>query len=67
MRQTAPAPEAIKQYRQRANLSQPQAEALVCAGTGTWSQWERGKRAMHPGLWELFLIRTGATQCQKHK
>jgi hypothetical protein len=36
----------------------------MCASTvrsarGTWMQWEKGLRRMHPGLWELAQLRCG--------
>lgn len=33
--------------------------ALVCCQIRTWQQWEAGDRKMHPGLCELFKIKTG--------
>jgi DNA-binding transcriptional regulator YiaG len=53
-----PSPDEIRQARQDAGLSQTSAGALVHSGLRTWQQWEAGDRAMHPGLWELFRIKT---------
>lgn len=42
-----------------ARLTQAAAAAMIYAGTRTWQQWEAGDRRMHPGLFELFLLKTG--------
>lgn len=54
----APTPEQVKDARQRAGLTQTQAAELVYSKLRSWQQWEAGDRAMHPGLWELFRIKT---------
>jgi putative transcriptional regulator len=53
-----PTPEAIRETRQQAGLSQTAAAALIHSTLRTWQDWEAGKAKMHPGLWELFLIKT---------
>lgn len=53
-----PAPAEIRAARQVAGLTQTQAGALVHSVCRTWQQWEAGDRKMHPGLWELFCIKT---------
>jgi len=53
-----PTKEEIKQARESASLSQKQAGELVYSAIRTWQQWEAGDRKMHPGLWELFRIKT---------
>jgi hypothetical protein len=53
-----PTPQAVRQAR--GQLTQTQAGALVQTNTRNWQHWEAGDRKMHPGLWELFLIKTGA-------
>lgn len=57
-----PAPAEIKARRKACELSQTAAGALVYSALRTWQQWEAGDREMHPGLWELFLIKTGQTK-----
>jgi putative transcriptional regulator len=43
----------------RADMSRPAAAALIYAGSfTTWRNWEHGKRAMPPGMFELFLLKT---------
>lgn len=55
----APAPDAIKKSRLAAGLSQSAAAALIHSTLRTWQDWEAGVARMHPGLWELFCIKTG--------
>lgn len=52
-----PHPDEIFGMRMNAGLTQQQAAEIVYAGLRTWQQWEAGDRRMHPGLWELFLIK----------
>ena len=54
-----PAPAAIKGARAAAGLTQTDAARLVYCTLRGWQQWESGERRMHPGLWALFLLRTG--------
>jgi DNA-binding transcriptional regulator YiaG len=54
----SPTPEAICTVREKAGLTQTQAGALVHSALRTWQQWEAGDRQMHPGLWELFRIKS---------
>ena len=54
-----PTPDQIRIARRLAHLSQEQAAALVHSTGNRWSEWERGIHAMHPGLWELFLLKRG--------
>ena len=60
----SPAGERVRELRQLAGLSQPAAAALIYSTKRTWQDWEAGKSSMHPGLWELFLIKTG--QCGRN-
>lgn len=53
-----PNPYEIIGMRINARLTQKQAADLVFSGLRTWQQWEAGDRRMHPGIWELFLIKT---------
>jgi DNA-binding transcriptional regulator YiaG len=55
---TSPTPADIRTAREAAGLTQTQAAALVHSALRSWQQWEAGDRAMHPGLWELFRIKT---------
>lgn len=54
-----PNPDEIIGMRINAGLTQHQAADLVYSGLRTWQQWEAGDRRMHPGLFELFLLKTG--------
>lgn len=54
-----PRPEQIAAARERAELTQSQAAAVVRGTLRAWQDWEGGQRRMHPGLWELFRIKTG--------
>lgn len=53
-----PAPEEIKAARAAAGLTQTQAAAVVYSSIKAWQTWEDGTRRMHPGLWELFNVKT---------
>ena len=54
----SPAPAEIKAARIGAALTQTEAAKLVYSALRTWQQWERGDNKMHPGLWELFVIKS---------
>ena len=53
-----PAPEAIRAGREAAGLTQTAASTLVHSTLRRWQEWEEGKHRMHPGLWELFQLKT---------
>ena len=54
-----PSPEEVRAGRLAKGLTQSQAAEIVRGRLHTWQQWEAGDRSMHPGLWELFLLKTG--------
>jgi len=54
-----PTPADIRKARESACLTQTAAAELVYAGLRGWQEWEAGTRRMHPGLWELFIIKAG--------
>ena len=55
-----PTPARVRRAREKANLTQPEAAALVHLAHGIrWSEYERGKHAISPAAWELFLYKTG--------
>ena len=53
-----PAPAEVRAAREAAGLSQTAAAALIHCTLRGWQEWEAGNRRMHPGLWELFRIKT---------
>ncbi|OZI32402.1 transcriptional regulator [Bordetella genomosp. 10] len=55
----SPAPAAIRKARDAAGLTQTKAALTVQASLRTWQQWEAGDRRMPPGLFELFMLKTG--------
>lgn len=60
-----PTPAEIRALREAQGLTQTEAANLVHATLRAWQNWEAPKdaaehRPMHPGLWELFRIKTGA-------
>ena len=59
-----PTPAEVRAARGAAGLTQAQAAALVHATPRNWQQWEQDEgsnaRRMHPGLWELFRIKTAS-------
>ena len=52
-----PLPSDIQGARERAQLTQGQAAALVHTTDRVWRQWEAGDRQMHPAFWELFNLK----------
>lgn len=54
----SPAPAEIRAARLAAGLTQTEAGALVYSALRAWQAWEAGERAMHPGLWELYRLKT---------
>lgn len=63
-----PSPCEIRTAREAAGLTQAQAAALVHASSRNWQQWEqaegRNVRRMHPGLWELFQLKSASAPRQ---
>ena len=53
-----PLPEGIKSARVAAGFTQTQAAAIVHSSRRRWQEWEAGQHRMHPGLWELFALKT---------
>ena len=53
-----PEPSKIIAGREAAGLTQTQAARLVHSSLRTWQQWEAGDRKMHPGMWELFRLKS---------
>jgi putative transcriptional regulator len=53
-----PMPDAIKRARRSAKHTQAQAADVVHSSARRWREWEVGDHKMHPGLWELYLLRT---------
>jgi len=65
-----PTPEEVAAARLELGLTQTEAAALVRSPMRSWRAWEapegtEGQRYMHPGLWELFLIKTAAARAKK--
>lgn len=54
----APDPAEVLEARKLASLTQPDAAAKVYVTLRTWQNYESGTCPMHPGLWELFQIKT---------
>lgn len=55
-----PAPAAVRAAREAAGLTQSAAAALVHSTLPRWQEWESGKHRMHPGLFELFTLKSRA-------
>ncbi len=55
----SPKPDAIRNARLAVGLTQTEAAQAVRASLRGWQQWEAGDRAMAPGLFELFMLKTG--------
>lgn len=54
----SPSPAEIRAARKAAGLTQAAAAAVIHSTRRTWQDWERGIATMHPGLWELFRIKS---------
>jgi DNA-binding transcriptional regulator YiaG len=54
-----PTPAEILAARTTAELTQTEAAAKIGGTLRAWQDYEGGQRRMHPGLFELFLIKTG--------
>ena len=62
-----PTAEEVKEARERAMktmklekpMTQTEAATVVHAKLRAWQDWEGGQRAMPPGMFELFQIKTG--------
>ena len=55
-----PTPAQIMQARRKAGHTQPEAAATVYVCHRNWQAWEYAKHKMPAGLFELYLIKTGA-------
>lgn len=53
-----PTPAQVTEARKAAGMTQSEAARAVLSGLRSWQQWEAGDRRMHPGLWELFRIKS---------
>ncbi len=57
-----PTPQEVTAARERAGITQTEAAAKIRGQLRSWQGYEDsgpGNRRMHPGLFELFLIKTG--------
>ena len=55
-----PSPNAIRQRREQAGLTQAQAAEQVGVHVRSWQKWELGERKMPQPAWRLFLLMTGS-------
>ncbi|HEY0660830.1 MAG TPA: helix-turn-helix domain-containing protein [Lysobacter sp.] len=58
-KKSAPTPEEVRAGRSAAGMTQTEAAETVHVSMRAWQQWEGGERTMPPGLFELFMIKTG--------
>lgn len=61
----APTPSEVLDARRQAGLTQERAAGLVHCARRTWIKWERGERAMHPAMWELFNLKSKSLKRNK--
>lgn len=54
-----PKPAQVAGARTTAGDTQLAAAARVRGSVRAWQKWEAGERRMHPGLFELYCIKTG--------
>ena len=57
MKTESPTPEDVAVLRTTSGLTQTQFGLLVHSSLRAVQQWEGGQRTMHPGLWELAVIK----------
>lgn len=60
-----PTPAEIRAAREKAGLTKPAAAELIHGSLRAWEDWEAEgdtNRRMHPGLFELFQIKTGQSR-----
>lgn len=50
----------IRSYRRMAGLSVSAAAKLVYVSQSAWSDWETGRKRMHKGLFEYFILKVGS-------
>lgn len=55
-----PTPDEIRAAREAANLSRPDAAALIYRSGRGWEKFENGQRTMDPALWELWTLKVSA-------
>lgn len=55
-----PTAEDVSAARAKAGHTQAEAAGYVQSTARRWREWEAGDHTMHPGLFELYLIRTQA-------
>jgi DNA-binding XRE family transcriptional regulator len=55
----APTAEQVRSLRLQGTLTQEEAAAVVYLSKSGWQKVESGQRNLHPGLWELWQIKTG--------
>ncbi len=58
-RSHSPSPTTLRNARLAVGLTQTEAAQTVRVSLRGWQQWEAGDRAMPPGLFELFMLKTG--------
>jgi hypothetical protein len=54
-----PRPARVATARAVAGDTQLEAAVRVRGSKRSWEKWESGERRMHPGLFELYCIKTG--------
>jgi len=59
MRDDHPTTEEVLSIRLAAGLTQEEAGAVVKSARRTWQDWERGRRKMPAGLFDLFKLKRG--------
>ena len=55
----SPTPEEIRKARKAAGMTQEEAAEIIYIKMNSWMRYETSKSNMHPGLFELFLLKTG--------
>lgn len=55
-----PTPAEVRDARKAAGMTQSEAARVILGTMRAWQEYEAGNRRMHPGLWELFRIKTAS-------
>ncbi len=59
---SSPTGDEIRTARERSKLTQTEAAAVIYGTLRGWQDYEGEQRRMHPGLFELFQIKTGQSR-----
>lgn len=62
-----PTAEQVAKARERVNMTQAQAAALIYKKWRSWDRYEKGLRTMDPAYWELWQIKARIALLEEKK